>query len=174
MQLTTISNKINHQRKCQRITIDKYSLILLLQRMSSWKHSLKCTPRNVAKRRPSYTEVVLASYVDVNNVFKRLYLPNPQLFLAPIFFLNLEFMSLIKNLLLFRFNFWQCHMLILPQRFGLLGYSLLECLKLFYEFVVMAAQVVVEGHARHWRDRVHGIDRWCLIKKLILLFKSII
>lgn len=68
IQLTTVSDEVNHQVECQRIPINKDLVIQLLHGMSARKHGLKRTPLTVAKCGPANTQVILATNVELQNI----------------------------------------------------------------------------------------------------------
>lgn len=68
IQLTTVSDEVNHQVECQRIPINKDLVIQLLHGMSAREHGLKRTPLTVAKCGPANTQVILATNVELQNI----------------------------------------------------------------------------------------------------------
>lgn len=94
IHLATISNVVNHQIECQRIPVYEDFVVKLLHNVTSRKHGLKRTTLDMAEGRSAHAEIILATYIQLENVIKGLYLLDLFLLILPGLLLLFNLLSL--------------------------------------------------------------------------------
>ena len=106
VQLSVISDEVDHHFEGFRIPINKNFILFFLKLMPTWKHSLESAALDVAEGGLSDLEVFVAAYVKFEDLTQRLYLLDLFFFTFPSLLLCLERKSVFFEILYLYLEFF--------------------------------------------------------------------